>query len=507
VLAGAADCSHLPSHSAEAARKRFRRARRSTKVFCCRRPFFRRSAPIGNAQALSYSVRRLSWHGHQRYSRYCLEAAARGRSRAGGLGRSSSNRCVDASEALPGPSDTRDDPECPEGFVASDDLATLLSTYGAIARSTSNKRRAEQILGRPLDASVSSDTSAGTGILTISATSTSPTKAAADAQALSTAFEEQIQNNGLLVVQLVDSPSVPTTPVQPRPPLIIATGLVVGLGLGLALALVIERWFGRVENDDDVREATPVPVLARIPRARKMAAEGARALVWDDPELFRLQEAIRTLRTNLQFSMESEWEVLQITSPSAGDGKSTVAANLAIATAGVGVRTLLVDADFWASRQHVIFDVPNHKGLSTLMSRPLTSSNGSTKLPIIQTRYKNLSLLPAGPAPDGPTEVIHAQIETTICRLREDRSVVIIDSPPILALSDASLIAPHADHVILVVNARTTKPTSLRHAVDRLRLAKGRLTGVVLNQTAASSVVQGYYPYYRRGPSELVGSD
>ena len=84
---------------------------------------------------------------------------------------------------------------------------------------------------------------------------------------------------------------------------------------------------------------------------------------------------------------------------------------------------------------------------------------------------------------------------------------MIIDSPPILALSDASLIAPHADHVILVVNARRTKPTSLRHAVDRLRLAKGRLTGVVLNQTTESSAVEGYYPYYRPGPSELVGSD
>ncbi len=394
-----------------------------------------------------------------------------------------------------------------QGFVASDDLATLLSTYGAIARSTSNKRRAEQILGRPLNASVSADTSAGTGILRISATSTSPTQAAADAQALSTAFEQRIQNNGLLLVQLVDSPSVPTTPVQPRPPLIIATGLLVGLGLGLAVALVLERWFGRVENDEDVKAVTPVPVLARVPRARVLATDGAAPLVWGDPELHRLQEAIRTLRTNLQFSMESECEVLQITSPSAGDGKSTLAANLAVAIAGVGVRTLLVDADFWASRQHIIFGTPNHIGLSTLMSRPLASSNSSAKLPTVRTQFKNLSLLPAGPAPDGPTEVIHAQIEATIRRLREDQSVVIIDSPPILALSDASLIAPHADHVILVVNARRTKPTSLRHAVDRLRLAKGRLTGVVLNQAADSSVMQGYYPYYSPGPSELVGSD
>jgi capsular exopolysaccharide synthesis family protein len=393
-----------------------------------------------------------------------------------------------------------------QGFVASDDLATLLSTYGAIARSTSNKRRAEQILGRPLNASVGADTSAGTGILNITATSTSPTQAAADAEALSMAFEQQIKNNGLLVVQLVNSPAVPTTPVQPRPPLIIATGLVVGLALGLALALVLERWFGRIESDEDVKEVTPVPVLAHIPRARAHSARGAPMLVWDDHELFGLQEAIRTLRTSLQFSMESQSGVIQITSSSPGDGKSTVAANLAVAIAAVGMRTLIVDADFWAPSQHVIFDVPNHRGLSTVMSRPQTS-DGSMELPTLQTKFENLWLLPSGPTPPGPTEMIHARIETTMRQLREDRSLVIIDSPPILAVSDASLIAPHADQVIMMVNAGRTKATSLRQAVERLLLAKGRLTGVVLNQTPDSTAAAGYYGYRSPEVSELVGSD
>lgn len=395
-----------------------------------------------------------------------------------------------------------------QGFVASDDLATLLSTYGAIAQSTSNKNRAEEILGRRLNASVSSSTTAGTGILKISATSTSPTEAAADANALSLAFEHYIRNNGLLVVTQVDAPSVPTTPVQPRPPLIIAAGLVIGLGVGLALVLVLQRWFGRVETVEDVKEVTPVPVLGHIPRARGLRVRGPRQLVWDDPDLIGLQEAIRTLRTSLQFSMDSNWGVLQVTSSSPGDGKSTVAANLAVAIAGVGIPTLLVDADFWAPCQHLIFEVPNHKGLSTMMSSPPPKSNGTdVLLPAIPTQFRNLTLLPSGPAPPGPTEMMHARIKATVRELRADRSFVVIDSPPILSVSDASLIAPHADGAIVVVNAGKTKAASLRQAIDRLLMAKGRLTGVVLNQTAESSGPTGYYAYHSPELSELVGSE
>ena len=205
--------------------------------------------------------------------------------------------------------------------------------------------------------------------------------------------------------------------------------------------------------------------------------------------------------------MDQQQGVLQITSSSPGDGKSTVAANLAVAIAAVGVRTLLVDADFWAPSQQAIFDLPNYKGLSTVMSPPSRAPNGSTELPTLPTQYKNLSLLPSGPTPAGPTELIHAQIETTIRRLRDDQSFVIVDSPPLLAVSDASLIAPHVDQVIVIVNAGHTKLTSLREAVDRLLLAKGRLSGVVLNQTADRSTPTGYYSYHRPEMSELVGSD
>jgi capsular exopolysaccharide synthesis family protein len=387
-----------------------------------------------------------------------------------------------------------------QGFVASDDLATLLSTYGAIAKSTSNKRNAETILRRPLNASVSASTSAGTGILQISATSVDPNVAAQDAQALATAFQQTIQNNGLLIVQQVDAPSVPSTPVQPRPPLILAAGLVLGIGVGLALVLILERWFARIERAEDIKEVTPVPVLGGIPRARQLRTGGRHLLVWDDPDLIGVQESFRALRTGLQFAMKSDRDLLQVTSSSPGDGKSTVAANLAVAIASVGIPTLLVDADFWAPRQHEIFDLPNDEGLSDVMA--LAAMNGHANggpagmLPALPTQFKNLSLLPSGPLPPGPTELLHARSSEMIAKLRSDHSFVVIDSPPLLPVSDASLIAPHVDHVLMVVNAGHTKATSLRQAVQRVLMAKGRLLGVVMNQTSDSPASMGYYSYH-----------
>ncbi len=394
-----------------------------------------------------------------------------------------------------------------QGFVASDDLATLLSTYAAIVDSSTTKNLAAQMLGHPLDASVSSSTTAGTGILQISATSSDPKAAAAAATALSQAFVATIKNNNqLLVVQIVDPATVPTTPVAPRPPLIIAAGLFLGLGLGLALALVLERWFDRVETVEDVTEATSLPTLGYLPRDRSLRHGGRSSLIWDNPEMFRMQEAVRALRTNLQFSMNSDHDLVQITSPSAGEGKSTVAANLAVAIAGVGLQTLLVDADFRAPRQHVIFDLPNDEGLSTAMA----AIGEGKPLAIQPSEFKNLSVLTSGPIPPSPTEMMAARIEQTVNRLRELGSIVVIDTPPILPVSDARLVAPEVDSVLLIATAGRTKSATLRSALDHLAMAQSNIVGVVLNQVRETGTrYAGYGSYYNRAtePVELVGRD
>jgi polysaccharide biosynthesis transport protein len=394
-----------------------------------------------------------------------------------------------------------------QGFVASDDLATLLSTYAAIVDSSTTRSAATQILGHPLNASVSSSTTAGTGILQISATSTSPTAAAAAARALSRAFENaNARGNQLLIVQAIDPPTVPTTPVAPRPPLIIASGLLLGLGLGVALAIILERWFDRIETTEDVSEATSLPTLGYLPRNRALRHGGRASLIWEHPDLFRMQEAVRALRTNLQFSVSSEHDVVQITSPSAGEGKSTLAANLAVAIAGVGTPTLLVDADFRAPRQHVIFDLPNDEGLSTAMAM----LSDDPRLAIQQSEFKNLSVLTSGPIPPSPTEVIAARIERTIHRLRELGSMIVIDTPPVLPVSDARLVAPEADLVLMVAASGRTKSATLRSAIEHLAMARSRVAGVVLNEVRESGTMYAAYgrPYGgAHEPVELVGRE
>jgi capsular exopolysaccharide synthesis family protein len=390
-----------------------------------------------------------------------------------------------------------------QGFVASDDLATLLSTYAAIVDSERTKSYAAQILGHPLHASVSASTTAGTGILQISATSTSPREAAAAAQALSQAFQSVIAGkNQLLVVQVVDPPTVPTSAVAPHPPLIIAAGLALGLGLGLALALMLERWFDRIETVEDIGELTSAPVLASLPRNRALRRGGRSSLIWDQPDLFRLQESFRALRTSLQFSLNLDRGVIQVTSASAGEGKSTVAANLAVAIASVGQPTLLVDADFRAPRQHVIFQLPNDIGLSTAMVH-----DGSVNAAISRSEFKNLSVLPTGPVPAGPTEVMAAHIGRTVAALRKLESVIVIDTPPVLPVSDARLVAAEADVVLMVALAGRTRSSALRSALSHVVMGDRQMLGMVLNQTRERATLYGGYgsPYYQtHHPIELA---
>lgn len=375
-----------------------------------------------------------------------------------------------------------------QGFVASDNLSVLLSTYAATAKSSVNKQAAEQILGHPLDATISTSTSAGTGILQVSARSTSPAAATDAARAVTEAFRQSFLDNQLLIAQVVDPAEVPTSPVQPRPPLIIAAGLLLGLIAGLALVLAFERWFARVESADEIATATDLPVLGSIPRNRALRRE---SLVWEDDGLRDMQEAFRALRTTLEFSVELDRLAIQLTSGVPGEGKSTMAANLAIAIAGVGIPTLLVDADLRRPRQHEIFGVPNERGLSTLMA-----VHGSHVAPV-QTQFENLALLTSGPTAPNPTEMIHVRFESALRHLRTLRSVVVVDTPPVLPVSDARLIAGRVDRVIVVAASGETRPAALRQTIQRLELAKAHVSGVVLNRAAAETQGRGYEGYYQ----------
>src|SRR3954464_2141579 len=381
------------------------------------------------------------------------------------------------------------DPKTGQGLVSSDNLSALLGTYVQTAKSTLILRRAEQVLGRPLPGTIDTATQAGTGILHISAVADTPAAAAEAAGGVAQAFQESIRDNQVLVATLVDPPSPSTTPVQPRPPLIMGVAAVLGLFAGLAAALLLEQFRRRIETPADVAELTHAPVIGRLPRVRTLTRGNAR-LVWDLPNEIGLQESYRGLRPNLQFLTGSGGEVLQITSPEQGQGKATVVANLGIATAQIGVETIIVDADLRRPRQHEIFGLPNRTGLSTMLAL------GSTDPELVASGYENLSILPSGPVPPDPTEMLHVRLPGVIAALREQGALVLIDTPPLLPVSDARLVAPQVNGVVLVIAAGSQRPAAMHAALERLQLVNGIILGIVLNKSGQESDSPGGYYYH-----------
>jgi capsular exopolysaccharide synthesis family protein len=372
-------------------------------------------------------------------------------------------------------------------FLGADDLTALLGTYAATAESSITERRAAQILGGPIDADISTSTQAGTGVLKISARSTNPEQAARAAKATASAFQESVASNKLLRATLIDPPAADSTPVQPRAPLIVVVGTLLGLFGGLLLAFGLEQFRRRIETSADVARYTPAPVIGRIPRDRSLQRGRAR-VIWDDDHAVALQESYRALRTNLQFVLESEHAVLEITSPEPAQGKSTVVANLGVAFGQLGVPTVIVDADLRRPRQHQIFALDNSRGLSTAMAL-------SDDPELVPSGYPGLWIVPSGPVPPDPTEMLHIRLGRVIEWLRDRDVLVLIDTPPVLPVSDARLIAPHTDGVLLVVTAGTQRPAGLESALERLNMVEAGPRGVILNTIPgdATDTVGGYY--------------
>lgn len=382
--------------------------------------------------------------------------------------------------------DLQNDP----AFVPTDTLDALVQTYAQTAKSRSIRLRAEQGLGKPLPGTVGTETQAGAGILRIVGKDTDPTGAAVTARTVANVFVSSIEENRLLIARVVDPAQVPTTPVQPRPPLIIAVSAVLGLIAGLLLALALEQFRRRVESAADVAEFTTAPVIARLPRVRSLQRSRA-ALVWHDRKLASLHEGFRALRTNVEFVTKGANVAIQITSPNPSQGKSTIVANLGIAFAQVGVETLILDADLRRPYQHEIFGVENTRGLSTLMAIP------DAEVDPQPTTYPGLHLMTSGPVPPNSTEMLHIRFERALDNLRQRYPLVLIDSPPILPVSDARLIAPHTDGVILVIASGTQKPAALRSALEKLALVEAKIVGIILNQAGGDVDAVDAYESYR----------
>lgn len=203
-------------------------------------------------------------------------------------------------------------------------------------------------------------------------------------------------------------------------------------------------------------------------------------------------EAFRTLRTNLQFAaLDGPLKSILLTSAGPGEGKSTVAANLAIAVAQAGKRVILVDADLRRPRLHSLFSLPNGIGLTNLLIR----NAGMEALQ--ETNIQGLRIITSGPLPPNPSELLGSDSMTSVIKmLGEDADLVIYDTPPIIAVTDAAVLAPRVDGTLIVLKLGATSRDAAVRAKNLLQASRARMLGVVINDVKGAETYGYYYYYY-----------
>jgi capsular exopolysaccharide synthesis family protein len=207
-------------------------------------------------------------------------------------------------------------------------------------------------------------------------------------------------------------------------------------------------------------------------------------------------EAYRTLRTNIQFaSPDKPIHALLATSTSPDDGKTTTIANLAITFAEAGSPTILVDADLRRPHLHTMFGLPNDVGLTTLVAEMARSKDGSASdLPLQNTSVANLQVLTSGPIPPNPAEILASKrMAEILVILKGQADYILIDTPPIIAVTDAAILSPRVDGVLLVVNAGKTRRDLAVKARDMLQQINANILGVVLNNARVDKSAYTYY--------------
>jgi non-specific protein-tyrosine kinase len=204
-----------------------------------------------------------------------------------------------------------------------------------------------------------------------------------------------------------------------------------------------------------------------------------------------ISEAYRTLRTNLDFAgLDRALKTLVITSAGVGEGKSTTLANLAIVSAQAGRKVVLVDADLRRPTLHTLFGLPNDQGLTTA----ILDNEARQAPPLHPTGIEGLSVLTSGPLPPNPADLMGSRLmEEVIGALAQGADQVLIDTPPVVAVTDAAVLATKVDGVLLVISAGKTRREYARSAVQRLQQINARVVGTVLTNVEMGSGFTGYY--------------
>jgi succinoglycan biosynthesis transport protein ExoP len=324
------------------------------------------------------------------------------------------------------------------------------------------------------------------------------------------------QLNGYLALDftpgtVIAAADLPTRPASPNRRLDVGIGLLVGLFLGVVGGLVRDRTDGRLRGREDLAERLDRPVLATIPRlSRRVRPEGG--LRWKRRHKYSLvtleqpnspaAEAYRTLRARMaRLASQLDISSVMVVSAGVGEGKSTTAANLAVVLAETGKDVLLVSADLRRPRVHQFFGLPNKTGLADLLTdgRPpdqgrRPAADGKQLASELWTVAPHLWVLLSGPPPPHPSALMDSDAMRQF--LKEQRDVfdfVVLDCPPALVVADALALAPLADAVVVVADARQGDRDAVSRLKEEIEQVGGRIVGAVLNRSKQASRNSYYY--------------
>ena len=271
---------------------------------------------------------------------------------------------------------------------------------------------------------------------------------------------------------------VPPKPSSPKPIVVGALGVLVGLALGIAVAFVRERLDDGLRGRSDLETAIGAAVLGVVPKVPGWKNRHDAKLVSREQPKSGVAESYRTLRTSVSFAAaQSGIKTIMITSPAAGDGKTTTAANLALVLADAGKRVVLVSADLRKPRIHQFFELSNEVGLSNVLAGEVEPWEA-----ILDPGVENLRIMPSGPVPSRPAEMLQSEhMAEIITGLRDVSDFIIVDTAPVLLVSDALALVPLTDGVLFVADADKTPRSAVMQTRDHLEQVGATIFGAVLN--------------------------
>ncbi|MCB0180715.1 MAG: polysaccharide biosynthesis tyrosine autokinase [Anaerolineae bacterium] len=300
---------------------------------------------------------------------------------------------------------------------------------------------------------------------------------------------------------IIEPAQLPYSPISPDVQTNVLLAAAVGFSLAFGAALLLEYFDNTVKSTDDL--TVPSIGLTSLGTISNIDGMNLNDKLVSTHDLFSpITEAYRQIRTNIQFTaIDQPARSIMVTSSNPGEGKSTTAANLGIIMAQANLRTIIVDADLRRPTLHKMFQVPNLGGLTDLLSSESLDIDNQLK----DTGIENLKIITSGPLPPNPSEILGSQrMMQLLQQLERVADIIIFDTPPILAVTDALVLSKRVDGVILVIKSKSTRRDSLKQSLERLNQVGAKLLGGVLNGMSGGSKGTIYHHYYTHSEQHKV---